>query len=464
MIRSACALIVALACAPAPAAAQSVGTSLSGPATADGASAYYNPAAMGAGRGTQLEIDGGLLALSLAYAPDSGPAPSSTGAIAPLLTLGATTDALDPEWRLGLTVSVPRASGGSWGRDDGAGQITRYFLVAGATFHVSATPAVSWSPNEWLTIGLGADLVYGSLSGELDKDFGSQLNQTAGSTVIDSPFPYAHPDLAAPITIAGDGFGAGAVGGVLVRPIPELSFGASVHSPVVILGGGSLSVAYPERLRQFVADTLPTAVLPDLSANFDTDLDIPTIFLVGFSARPHEMVEIAASYRFENLSSQPNFYTRIAETTSGSITDSIKPQAYADEHRAFVRVAVLPVPELTVAAHGVYQSNTVPDSTVAPNNLDFHRVEVGLAARWRIVEELSVMVQYSHLFLVDRNVTESLHRPLTQPSLAAFNHPSPTGRYTGAADTIRLGLTVHFDTGHAPEPDEEEPPAPVSAP
>ena len=453
------ALLLLASVRPEAVSAQNVGTSLSGPATADGAAPYYNPAAMGAGHGTHLEIDLGLANLSIQYQPDIALPASNTGAIAPLATLGGFAE-VDPEWRIGLTISIPRTTGGSWSREDPAGQITRYYLVAGATFHIAAVPAVSWSPADWITIGLSANLNYGRVSGELDKDFGSQLNQTAGSTEINSPFPYAHPDLAAPIVLAGDGLGVGAIGGVYLRPIPELAFGLSVHSPVIIAGGGSLDVTYPERLQQIVQDTLPSAELPELAANFGVDLDIPTQLIVGLSATPHPMVEIAANYQFEQLSSQPNFNTRISETTSPDIMDTVKPQAYLDRHRAFLRVAVMPIPELRIAAHGVFQANTIPENTFAPNNIDFHRVEVGLAIRWRVADAVSILAQYSHIFLIDQVIDESLHRPLTQPSLTAFNHPTPTGTYSGAADTVRLGMVIHL--GDTPEPAEAEEDAPSS--
>ena len=181
-----------------------------------------------------------------------------------------------------------------------------------------------------------------------------------------------------------------------------------------------------------------------LSGSFDVDLDLPLVLHAGVSGRPHPMVEIAGQYRFEHTSSQPNFNLRVTEATSDSVGDSSKPQAYTDRHTAMLRVAVLPVPELRLALFGSFQNNTVPQDTTAPNNLDFHRVEVGLAARWRIVDEVSVMLQYGHTFLLDNHVETSLHRPLTQPSLAAFNHPSPTGVYSGSADQVRLGVALHL--------------------
>lgn len=431
--------------ASATAHAQSMGTAFSGPTSADGAAAYYNPAAMGAGDESTVELDVGLSAVQLQYDPADGSAGSSQTPIGPLLSLGGYTNALHPDWRLGMSVGISRAMGGYWNRDDGAADITRYYMVSGQVFHIQATPGVSWTPIEWLTVGLGANLAYGSMSSELDKDFGSQLNQTAGSSSFDSPFPYASPALAAPVSITGDGFGVGAIGGVLVQPIEELSFGLSVHSPVLVAGSGSLSVDYPDSLRTIVEDTVPGTQLPALDGDIDVALDVPMLVLFGVTARPHEAVELSAYYQFEHASTQPNFNLIVTEATSDLLTNQARPQAYVDRHRVFFRASFFPVEELQLAVHAAYQSNTVPDETMAPNNLDFDRIEVGGAARWQVVPEFSVLLQYSHIALVDREISTSLHRPVSQPSLAAYNHPSANGRYSGAANTVRLGVAIHVD-------------------
>ncbi|MGE0786674.1 MAG: OmpP1/FadL family transporter [Sandaracinaceae bacterium] len=423
--------------------AQAIGTPLSGPASADGVAAYYNPAAMGAGTGTLLELNGGVSVIQLAYAQEDG-ATSTQMPVGPLLSLGGYTDALHEQWRIGLAGGVSRASGGFWGRDDGAGNTTRYYMVTGQSFHIQLVPAVSFTPIEWLTIGVGANLTYGSAQTELDKDFGAQLNQTVGSTELDSPFPYASPDLAAPVFVSGDGFGVGATGGILVRPIPELSLAASIHSPVVLVASGSLRVEYPDALRQFVADTLPSAQLPDLNGSIEMQMDVPMQIFFGVSARPHPMVDLGVYYQFEHTSSQPNFNLTVTEATSESIENQSKPQAYVDRHRVHLRAGVLPIPELLVAAHFTFQSNTVPDETLAPNNMDFNRIELGLTARWQLIDEVSLLLSYGHTFLIDRDISTSLHRPVTQPSLAAFNHPSANGTYSGSADIVRLAVGVHF--------------------
>ncbi|MBW2463490.1 MAG: hypothetical protein JRH11_17700 [Deltaproteobacteria bacterium] len=147
---------------------------------------------------------------------------------------------------------------------------------------------------------------------------------------------------------------------------------------------------------------------------------------------------------FEQASSQPNLNIIITEASSEAIGNTTKPQAYTDRHRVGFRVAYLPIEDLRVAVIGSVQTNTVPEGTTAPNNIDFDRFEVGFAARYRIAESFSVLLQYSHIFLADRTITTSLHRPLSRPAFVAFNHPSPTGHYSGAANTLRLGLALHL--------------------
>jgi long-subunit fatty acid transport protein len=392
-----------------------------------------------------VELDIGAAFLSANIAPADGSAASSASPLGPYLTLGGYTAAIHPDFRVGLTATIPETQGGQWGREDGAGNMTRYYMVDGALFHISIVPAVSWSPIEWLSIGLGANITYGNMRMELDKDMGSALNQAAMSTAVDSPFPYAEPALAAPIEGSADGWGIGVVGGVFVRPIEQLSFGLSVHSPVYIGAHGSLAVEYPQALVDFVDGLLPGTTLPDLGADFDLDLSRPWRFGAGVSAYPIPQLELGLEYVFENTSSQPNFNLVITETaTPEFIEDTTKPQAYTNRHRVTLRVAYLPIPAVRLVLFGTIQNSVIPDLTLAPNNIDFDRYEIGLAARWHIVPELSVYLQYSHVFLGTRNITDSLHRPAAQASVTAFNHPSPTGTYSGSADTVRLGLGLHL--------------------
>lgn len=435
------ALLPSIAVLPDVTMAQNVGTAFSGATTADGSSAYYNPAAMSLGQ-THLQLDLGAAFARLEYAPDNGLESSSAKPIRPFVTLGGFTHALHDDVRLGLTFTIPQATGGTWDIDDGAGDITRFYLKDATVFHLSTVPALSWAPVEQFSMGIGAQLTYGSVDSTLDKDFGAQLNQTAMSTVIDSPFPYGDPRFAAPVDLESSGFGAGAIIGLLARPVKQLAIGFSLHTPVRINTSGRLEVEYPDSLVAAVADVLPSATLPDLNGSYEADLDLPWMVHVGLSVWPVENVEIAALYRWENTSSQPFWNVRIIEATSPNIVDTARLQAYDDRHFVQLRIAYQPIIHLWVALFASFQTNTVPDLTLSPNNIDFNRIEFGFAARMRIVERFGLLVQVAHLVLPSRTIDDSLHRPLTEPSLANYNHPSPTGEYSGRATSVRLGFFV----------------------
>jgi long-subunit fatty acid transport protein len=436
-------LAALVALVPFAAEAQVIGTAFSGATSADGASAYLNPAAMAAAEGTRIELDAGVDLIDLDYEADATD-PSSTTIPVPLATLGGFTDAAHDDLRLGLTVGVPYRNGGEWDRAGGAGQITRYYLVSAMVFNVTITPAVSWSPVEWLTIGAGVDVVHGVLDCELDKDLGSELNQRAGSPTTDGPFPYAHPDLAAPASLSASGWGVGVVGGVLVEPTDHLSIGAAIHSPVHVPASGTVDVTYPATLDEYVGAFLPSAQLPELSGEIEVDLDVPMLVTAGVLVRPEERWEIALDYSFEHRSSQPSLDFVVTQATSPSIADTQKVQGYRDRHGLNLRVAFSPIERLRLAVLAAFESSSVPDEVFTPNNMDFDKWIAGLAVHWRMTTGFSMSFEYQHYFLVPRDIETSLHRPLSQPSLAAFNHPSPTGRYSGMADRLQLGLNVHL--------------------
>ncbi|MFT5358096.1 MAG: hypothetical protein ACI9KE_005333 [Polyangiales bacterium] len=118
--------------------------------------------------------------------------------------------------------------------------------------------------------------------------------------------------------------------------------------------------------------------------------------------------------------------------------------------------------DIDISVLGSFQSNTIPELTASPNTMDFNRIEVGLIARWRVSERIGLLAQYTHLFLPSRTIRQSFHRPLTDPSFATYNHPSPTGTYSGSSNAVRLSLLVYFDHENrlAPEPE----PLPTSGP
>ncbi|MEM7604981.1 MAG: outer membrane protein transport protein [Myxococcota bacterium] len=446
------ALAVLVTCVASAASAQQVGTAESGAATGDGAAPFYNPAAMALGD-SLIELNLGGTFANLRFDPAGPIGATETTAVSPQITLGAYTDVLHETLRIGLTAGLPVISGGSWDDGDGgAGAITRYYLRDARLIHAGAALGLSWTPVPWLSFGASVLGVYGSTTSEFDKDFGAELNNMSGCSYErdDCLFPYADPLFAAPVDLRTSGFGVGGIFGVMVQPLPNLEIGFSFQTPVKINTPGTIEVEYPDSLIDAVNQLLPSAELPPLTADIEASMDLPMAINAGVVYRPIPPLELNFYYRWDQQSDAPFWRVRITQTSSPSIQDTGKAQGYENRHLARLRVGYAVIDALRVSLYGAYQTNTVPDLTTSPNNLDFARIELGLTARWRVSERIGLFLQYSHLILRTRNVTQSLLRPTVDIAFADFNRPSPVGEWSGSANGIRLGMSVHFDRPNAP--------------
>lgn len=423
--------------------AQGVGTTLSGPTDGDGAAAFWNPAAMTRSRATQVELGSGVSFIRASYQPMERTEASHTFVPKPEPTFGAVTDVLGPRVRAGLTVGVPQIDGASWSRDGAAADITRWYAVDARTFHVTVTPALAYQPTRWLSLGAGIDIVHSRIEASLDKDMGKQLNQAAGSPVVDSPFPYGDASMAAPADLHAKGWAVGAVAGVMLEPHPRVRFGASVHLPTETRATGTMGASYPDAMVELVREAAPDAELPPLEGDIKVPLTLPLMTFAALAVEPAQGWELRADYRFLQRSKSSDLNIDVVAATSPDVKDSLVVRGYDDRHSLGLRVATRFLEGRgLVAARARLEPNSVPEETVAPNNVDFDKLELGVAARYLLSRRVAVVGMYSHYFMPSRLVDESLHQPLTEPSLEAFNHPAPTGTYAATADYLAFVLSV----------------------
>ena len=74
-----------------------------------------------------------------------------------------------------------------------------------------------------------------------------------------------------------------------------------------------------------------------------------------------------------------------------------------------------------------------------PVNMDFAIVSVGVGAEWRIGASLSLAADYTHFFVLSRDVQTSIYQE--GPNVAeGFDLPPGNGRYSATADRIGLAL------------------------
>ena len=119
------ATLIAILFWSASAGAQNIGTAYSGPASGDGSAPYYNPAAMALGDST-IQIDLGAAFARLSYDPEGDRGAVTAAPLRPYFTLGAFTDALHRDLRLGFSIGLPGAAGADWDPESEAADITRY--------------------------------------------------------------------------------------------------------------------------------------------------------------------------------------------------------------------------------------------------------------------------------------------------------------------------------------------------
>lgn len=423
--------------------AQGVGTTLSGPTDGDGAAAFWNPAAMTRNHTTQVDVGSGLSLIRASYQPMDRTDASHTFVPKPEPTFGAVTDVLGPRVRAGITLGVPQIDGASWSRQDAAADITRWYAVEARTFHVTVTPALAYQPATWISVGAGIDVVHSRIEASLDKDMGKQLNQAAGSPVIDSPFPYGDASLAAPAELQASGWSVGAVAGVMLQPHPRVRFGASVHLPTQTRARGTMGASYPDAMVELVREAAPDAELPPLDGDIEVPLHLPLMTFAALAVEPAHGWEVRADYRFLQRSSNSDLNIDVVAATSPDVKDTLVVRGYEDRHSLGLRVATHFLEGRGLAAvRARLEPNSVPEETVAPNNVDFDKLELGVAARFLVSPRVAVVGMYSHYFMPSRRVDDSVYRPLTEPSLDAFNRPAPTGTYAATADYLALVLSV----------------------
>jgi hypothetical protein len=188
---------------------------------------------------------------------------------------------------------------------------------------------------------------------------------------------------------------------------------------------------------------VPAATLPELAGDIEADVKMPLMVFTALAFEPHPRWELRFDHRFINRAAASSTDLVVVEATSPDVMDTTLVKGYYDRQSFGLRLArSLAEGRGRAALRTRYENNSVPEQTVTPSNMDFQKLEIGLAGSWALSRRVLLTGQVSHYFLWSRRVDESLHRPLAEPSLDEFNHPSPTGTYTGVADYVAFWMSV----------------------
>ncbi len=390
------------------------------------------------------------------------------------------------DWTIGLGVFAPNASLLRWPRgvraDGGTCDFTgddaddpscqpapqRYSLYSleGSAF-LNISPAVAWQPIEGFSIGLGMHLLVGSFVGETaisscDGFVCSQPESPEWDGLARFELsPILHPGMSGGLT-----YDAG-----MVR------VGASfAWWPRAVSGDATLQVR------------LPSAPLFD-GARVEGDkarleLELPFILRGGVEFRPTRGLRIEAALVWEHWATQQaaritpkNVWIRDAVAIGDYQVGPLDiPRNMNDVYSVRFGGSYRFADERVELSLGVnYENSSFKDAYLTPLTLDSSKWVTGLGISVQVTGGVWIDVSYAHVFLQDRNVTDS-QVPQPNPIRPPRNPDVPptaggavaigNGRYAMEADMVGVGIRWQLD---APDPrpdpvtEDDEPPPPPPA-
>lgn len=431
------------------------------PALGNAFSVYFNPAAMGVAKGTQLTLDGTAVFRSASY-ERTGLTPSSAGSlndplyvsantgkaalynVVVLPYLGAVTDLGTQNFRLGYAAYVPFGGTSKWDKDkrfaDNAavpGAIDgpqRWHSITGEVLSLYNTLAASYTfEGPRLTIGANASVLYNSLSSV-------RARNTNGSDDLYAP---TGAIIEGRSLIEASGIDWSASLGVLWETADhKLRLGASYTSQ-------------PGFRTSRLKGTLTQQVGGIADRAGGTPIDFVTAFpdtvRLGATYRLSDTWEVRGDGTYMRWSVMKNqcvvdrgaeckLGANGADLTGGKVAVGL-PRNWNDAYGVRLGVAHWLTPETEIFGSAGLETAAVPKATIDASTIDSTRVRAAIGARHAVSEHLMFAASYNlqYLLPVD-NTGQAADGNNTTPSRT----PSNEGRYTSTMHMINANVTVAF--------------------
>ncbi len=374
----------------------------------DPSAIFFNPAGLSFQRGFQVMGGATLITPSYSY---YGPSNNNSNQQWDMnsnmfyppnfYAVNTWTDGMLKGFAVGIGVTTPYGLGTEWDDNWVGRAVTREIELQ--TFYIM--PTISYAFNDWLSVGLGANIVFSNVS----------LRRAVTNF---------EPELDLELEGSGDpAFSWNA--GVIVKPIENVSLGFTYRAETSIDFEGT-------------ADFHPTAALQPLFPGGDvtTALRPPATWFAGIAWAPVKNIELELDFQGIQWSSYDKLALDFAvdnlNTAGVAQADVSMPKDYEDTY--IIRLGGeyrIPVMGLALRAGYFYDRNPVPDKSLEPllPDSDRHGLNIGLGID--IIPRLTIDIAYLHLIFLDR-VTDAT----THPEGVHMN-----GKYTGGASLIGFNIT-----------------------
>ena len=429
--------------------APAVGTSRSGPATADPAAVWWNPATLGLIEEPHVLGGASLIVGHLSYernrratyqledsfdfalpvSPESIDTEKSgrdqrvsTTPLGAAPALFAAVPIRDNGWVLGLGLYAPYAAVVDYPEDGPQRWALREATIA--VTHLTA--AVAWRPSPRLSVGAGLSgaMGFAELSRQLDMASVENLGNALGGPTINQANdfgPNAPPAVRELSVLSRDfvlqeaiGFGATFNIGVTVLPTDTSRVGLTYRHGTRLKMRGDFQLDLDDDFftRDLASQGLqyPALVAGEAELTLDLPAEIFTAFAVDVSGRLTLGATVGATFwssidAFEVVARSPEFEQPelgLPATESVSLprnwNDTLAVEALAEWR-----------PRRQREIWGVvgYQSSAVPDETADASSPDGHRLVFAVGTRMGVSERLSVVIDAEVNTVLPRTVTRS---------------------------------------------------------
>jgi len=445
--------------------------------TDDGQSLWYNPAGLSYTGHKQIMVDATLSFFRATFQRTTnddfnGPPPkvNADAARLPIPTLALSGDFGLKDWSFGAAVMAPNAVLLSWPQFAGTTADgyprpgpTRYSLISmkGSAI-ANIALGVAYRGIKGLSLGAGLHVIP------------ANFRATVYLSACDYGVLCQHsedPDYEAPATIdlkhtvtATPIFGA-------IYEWDIFRFGAAVMLMYKIGGAATLNATLPNApffgpsdrcMSEQQRETNPECARI-VGNKADINLDLPLVARLGAEVRPVKALRVEVGVVYEGWSRQREFRVKPKgvhiDNALGIDRYDVGPIAMKRQMRDVFSLRVGGEYHLTEASPVVLRTGLIlengafPNKTLTPLTLDSRKLMLALGLSYRAREGMWVDFLYSHLFMADPHVSNSIvypQNPLRPPPPAAspsdpqsnVGQPQPVGngRYTMEADILGLGV------------------------
>lgn len=279
-------------------------------------------------------------------------------------------------------------------------------------FNFNPTVAMKVMPG--VTIGVGAQI------------------QTAEGTfrfASGSPTPTVVPGTGATSSFEGNGWGFGATAGVIVEP----------------MAGTSIGVGYRSQMTQEIDGLFTTA---GGNVHGVANLELPDIVTVSIKQVVSPVMRLAGTFEWSNWSRFTALTITANEQGKSSLgtigaggTVATIPLSWSDGWMASIGGEYDLSRTLTVRAGFAYEKSPVDDPTKRAISIpDANRYWMSFGGSWRALENTTIDLAWSHVFIEDSTFDRNTTAPYATPT--AFTNLQ--GSIKASLDIISLGVKTHW--------------------